>query len=114
MSYRTRPAMGVYSYSTVAPWGMAGAMGSCIDSMVIPSGSCGRGLNGCGGDCGCGGTCQGTGLGLFDSGFDFTTWGIPEWSVVGLGVYVLFSAFGDTRRGVQRVGRVGKAVRKAV
>ena len=72
------------------------------------------GLRGCAGlgGCGCGGTCGG--LGLFDSGMDFTTWGWAEWATVGMGLYTLFSFVGDTKRGVTRVRRVGKAVRKAV
>jgi hypothetical protein len=76
-----------------------------------------RGL-GCGGGCGndvrgkCSGTCAG--LGLFDSGMDFTTWGWPEWAIVGVGVYAGMSLLGDTKRGVSRAGRVSKAVRKAV
>ena len=72
------------------------------------------GLSGCAGlgGCGCGGTCGG--LGLFDSGMDFTTWSYPEWGLVAIGLYALFSFVGDTKRGVTRVRRVGKAVRKAV
>jgi hypothetical protein len=53
------------------------------------------------------------GLGLFDSGMDFTTWGWPEWALVGVGVYAGLSLLGDTKRGVQRASRVGRAVRKA-
>ena len=69
------------------------------------------GLRGCAGlGCGCG-QC---GMGLFDSGMDFTSWGWPEWATVGMGLYTLFSFVGDTKRGVTRVRRVGKAVRKAV
>jgi hypothetical protein len=45
---------------------------------------------------------------------DFTTWGYPEWGIVGIALYTLFSFVGDTKRGVTRVRRVGKAVRKAV
>jgi hypothetical protein len=63
--------------------------------------------------CACGGTCGGCGLGLFDSGMDFTTWGWPEWAIVGTGVYAALSLLGDSKRGYQRVGRVGKAVRRA-
>ena len=68
--------------------------------------SCNYGLNGCG--------CSSCGMGIFDSGMDFTTWSWPEWSVVGIGVYALLSLVGDTKRGVQRTRRVGRAVRKAV
>jgi len=80
------------------------------------------GLHGCAG-LGCTSGCKckaglgcscNKGMGLFDSGMDFTTWGPAEWAIAGIGVYTLFSLFGDTKRGVARVGRVGKAVRKAV
>ena len=73
------------------------------------------GLGGCRG-MGCGGMkgCGCAGLGLFDAGMDFTTWGWPEWGIVGVGVYAAMSLLGDTKRGVDRTRRVGKAVRKAV
>jgi hypothetical protein len=66
--------------------------------------------------CGCGGSCGATGncgLGIFDSGMDISAWGWPEWAIVGVGVYAGLSLLGDTRRGVSRVGRVGRAVKKA-
>ena len=57
---------------------------------------------------GCGGRCQGLGrtrgLGLFDS-MDFTTWGVGEWAVIGLGLFVLYSVFSTTKRGVKSAGR---------
>ena len=53
------------------------------------------------------------GLGLFDSGIDFTTWGPAEWAVVAVGAYAAFSLMGDTKRGYARTRRIGKAVRKA-
>jgi hypothetical protein len=55
--------------------------------------------------CGCAGlgcACS-SGLGLFDSGMDYTAWGAPEWTIVVIGVYTLFSIFGDTKRGVGRI-----------
>ena len=84
------------------------------DYNVQAGGHMAPGLSGCAGlgGCGCGGNCGG--LGLFDAGMDFTTWSWPEWALVGLGLYTLFSFVGDTKRGVTRVRRVGKAVRKAV
>jgi hypothetical protein len=48
------------------------------------------------------------GMGLFDS-MDFTQWGVGEWAVVVLGVYVIGSILGDAGRGKQRVR---KAIRK--
>jgi hypothetical protein len=50
----------------------------------------------------CNGTCGG--LGLFDS-MDFTSWGIAEWAVVGVGAYLVLSLAGDTRRAAVRVKR---------
>lgn len=55
------------------------------------------GLSGCAGGCGCGGRCH-RGLGLFDSGMDFTGWALGEWVVVALGAWVLFSTVTTTRR----------------
>lgn len=64
------------------------------------------------GGCHCGGTCGHckAGLGLFDS-MDFTTWGVGEWATVALGVYLLSSMFGDTRRVARSVSK-GRARRK--
>ena len=60
--------------------------------------------------CGCAGlgcSCsQSGGLGLFDSGMDFSAWGIPEWSIVAVGAYALLSLVGDTKRGARRVKAV--------
>lgn len=73
---------------------------------------------GCGGSsCSCGGTCSGAaghdhaGLGLFDS-MDWTTWGVGEWTAIGIGAYVLLSVIGDTRRGVARTKSAGQAFRR--
>jgi len=51
---------------------------------------------GCAGLC-CGGGC---GLGLFDSGLDYTQWGIPEYATILGGAYLLFSVFFTTKRGI--------------
>jgi hypothetical protein len=69
-----------------------------------------KGLSGCG--CGCNGAagrCGGDdhkhGLGLFESGFDYTNWGIAEWVAVAGGGYLLLSLVGDVftaKRGVER------------
>ena len=63
------------------------------------------GMGACCDSCAHGGTCSG-GLGLFDSGMDFTTWGWQEWLVVGLGGYVATSVLFGTRRTIER-GRSG-------
>lgn len=61
------------------------------------------GLSGCAGlgGCGCGGTCGG--LGLFETGTDFTGWGWQEWALVGVGSYMLLSTLFTTQRAVSRV-----------
>jgi hypothetical protein len=51
---------------------------------------------GCAGLC-CGGNC---GLGLFDSGLDYTQWGIGEYAAILGGAYLLFSVFFTTKQGV--------------
>lgn len=74
------------------------------------------GMGACCADCAgkpAGSVCGSKGLGLFDSGMDFTTWGWPEWGIVAAGVYAGLSLLGDTKRGAARVRRVGKAVKKA-
>jgi hypothetical protein len=69
------------------------------------------------GDCGCGcngqGSCkpQNSGLGFFDSGIDYETWGLVEWGAIAAGAYLVMSLIGDTRRGVQRVRRVHKVAK---
>lgn len=72
------------------------------------------GLSGCRGmgACGCGGKCGG--LGLFDSGTDFTGWGLPEWGLVALGGYMIFSTLFTTRRAAARVGEGVRRTRKRI
>jgi hypothetical protein len=70
------------------------------DSVAMPPWVIGgdRGM-GCAGECGCKGTCNGLGrmgMGLFDS-TDFSTWGIGEYAAIGLGLYLLYSLFSDTK-----------------
>jgi hypothetical protein len=68
----------------------------------------GLGCAACGGKCG--------GMGLFDSGMDFSGWGLVEWSIVALGAYVVVSIANDTRRGVSAAaagaGRARKKIRR--
>jgi hypothetical protein len=53
-------------------------------------------------DRGCAQRCGG--LGLFDS-MDFTTWSWPEWGVVGLLGFALYSMVSTTKRGAKRIQR---------
>ena len=65
------------------------------------------GMAGCGCD-------KYSGLGLFDSGMDFTAWGWQEWFAVGIGGYVLTSMLFTTRRAGRQISEgVGKRVRGA-
>jgi ribose/xylose/arabinose/galactoside ABC-type transport system permease subunit len=59
--------------------------------------------------CMCGGKC---GLGLFDSGLDFTGWGIPEIVIVALGGYMLLSTVFTTSRAVKKVKAIPGERRK--
>lgn len=62
---------------------------------ATPAGQAGiRGL-GCGGNCGCK-DCKG--FGYFDTGLDYTGWGVAEWATVAFGVYVVFSTVSTTAR----------------
>ena len=72
------------------------------------------GMGACCDSCAHGGTCSGKGMGLFDSGMDFTTWGLPEWSIVGLGAYMVFSTLFTTKRAAQGVARIPGGVRKGI
>jgi len=64
---------------------------------------------GCCASCASGGACSGHGMGLFDSGTDISGWGMPEWGLLGLGAFALYSMLSATRRGA---GRVRRAVRR--
>jgi hypothetical protein len=65
------------------------------------------GMSGCG--CGCGGKC---GMGLFESGVDWTQWSAAEWSIVGLGAYVLFSTIFTTTRAARGIASIPSDLRK--
>jgi hypothetical protein len=66
-----------------------------------------RGMGACCSSCAHGGECDShKGLGLFDSGMDFTTWGLPEWGIVALGGYMLFSTVFTTKRAVGAARRI--------
>jgi hypothetical protein len=67
-----------------------------LPALSADTGGCGgRGL-GC---ADCGGKCGG-GLGLFESGLDYSAWGWQEYAAVALGMYVLSSVVFTTSRGV--------------
>lgn len=53
-----------------------------------------KGLAGC--------PCSG-GLGLFETGLDFSGWGVPEYVIVAAGAYVLLSTVFTTQRATRRV-----------
>ena len=57
--------------------------------------------------CACGG-----GMGLFDSGLDPSGWGAPEFGIVALGAYMLFSTLATTRRAAWRVKSVASGAYK--
>lgn len=71
---------------------LAPANSTPMPAPILPKG---RGMAGCG--CGCGGDCggHGAGLGLFEAGLDWSQWGIAEWTLVGLGSYLVLSIVGD-------------------
>lgn len=74
------------------------------------------GIRGLGCVCGCG-HCN-DGFGYFDSGMDYTQWGVPEWATVALGAYalisVLFTTSRVTRATVEGVRRTRKRIGKRI
>ena len=71
-----------------------------------------RGMAGaCCDSCAHGGSCK-SGMGLFDSGMDFTQWTWQEWLVVGLGGYMLTSMVFGTKRAVRGARRGVKRARR--
>lgn len=60
--------------------------------------------------CGCAGLkgCPCGGLGLFDSGLDFSGWGMPEFAIAGLGAYMVLSTVFTTKRAARRVSTAVK------
>ncbi len=81
----------------------------CAGNLATQLGG-GLGCPGCGGSCGKGIL----GLGLFDSGVDFTQWGIGEFAVLGVGAYLVLSLAGDTRRAATGVKRTLRRRRRAI
>ena len=68
-------------------------------------------MGACCSGCAGGGKCSG--LGLFESGFDFTAWTWQEWLVVGIGGYALTSMFFGTKRAVKQAPRAIRRRTKA-
>ncbi len=62
---------------------------------------------------GCPGVCGGRGVGLFDEGFDPSTWGVGEWAVVAGGLYLAFAVFFTTKRGTQAVVKTVRRRRRS-
>ena len=117
MAYLTQRGIG--AYDPVGDWRweyypppydfLAPADSHAVPAPILFPASAGRTAGRGIGGCGCGGSCGGCGghshgIGLFDS-TDFATWGVAEWSVIAGGVYLLFSLWGDTKRGASRVSR---------
>lgn len=96
----------MYMNRTICPIGLTG----------MPLAQFQGGLR-CGpGGCKCGGKCAGlgrhhAGMGLFDTA-DFTTWGWGEWATIGVGVYLVMSLAGDTKRAVKTTHRTSKRIRR--
>lgn len=70
------------------------------------------------GGCACAGACGGSGacgdhsgLGLFESGFDVSQWGVGEWVAAAAISYLAVSIVGDLGRGAQRVQRTYRRAR---
>jgi hypothetical protein len=77
-----------------------------LPGTTVGCGGAGLGCADCGGKCG-------GGLGLFESGLDYSAWGWQEYAAVALGVYVLSSVFFATSRGVKYAAGSGERRRRA-
>lgn len=62
---------------------------------LAPRSSCGLGCADCGGKCG--------GLGVFDGGLDWNTWGVTEWGAIFFAAYAVGSMIFTGRRGARAV-----------
>ena len=83
--------------------------GTSMVQFVKPNTGLGCACKGGGMGCACN-----KGMGLFDSGTDFTGWGLPEWGLVALGGYMIFSTLFTTRRAAARVGEGVRRTRKRI
>ena len=107
MSYRRKPALGNYlvgqGHAHYGP-------GTSLTLLTRPVFAApGLGCASCAGDCS---SCSRKGMGLFETGFSPSDWGIGEWSVIGIGAYMLFSTLFTTGRAVKAVGRIPGERRK--
>jgi hypothetical protein len=100
-------------YNFLAPPATSAKPGTLAPEDVLQPMGTGMGCNGlgcttCGGTCGVGQTSSGLfGTGLFQSA-DPTTWGIGEWSVIGIGGFLAISAVNTSQtaaRGVRKAYR---------
>lgn len=87
------------------------------NSAAMPAPVIGRGVSGlgCGGKCGgscCGGGDHAHGMGLFESGLDYTQWGVAEWGAVIVGGYLVMSLVGDAFSTKRAVGQYTAKRRK--
>jgi len=110
------PAPGQAPYagtSLIEHWGGAHGVGAYVPTQnyfLTPAGQ--AGIRGLGCPCaGLGCDCNG-GLGLFDSGFDFTQWGAGEWAMVVIGAYVLFSTVWTTGKAASYAKHIPSERRK--
>jgi hypothetical protein len=117
MAYMRQRGLSAYDHSGDWTWEfypppydfLAPADSAAIPAPILLNPGSRGGLSG---GCGCGGSCGGCGgshshgMGLFDTGLDLTGWGMPEYAIVGIGLYALFKIIGDTKR-------VSGAVRKS-
>ena len=116
MAYLRQRGIGAYSHSGDWTWEYYPPPYDFLapaDSVAMPAPV----VNGLGG-CHCGGTCGGCGghshgMGLFDSGLDYSGWGLAEFAVVGAGVYLGVSLISDLFSAGRTVGRVRRAYRAA-
>jgi hypothetical protein len=89
MSYR----LGIGNYVPSIP--CATAKSGLPPALLLP-GLTGLGCPSCNGTCG---QHKGLlGLGIFDTGLDWTGWGIAEYVTIGLGLWALSSMFGSAKR----------------
>ena len=56
--------------------------------------------------------CQGQGVGVFDSGFDLSGWGVTEWLIIAAGLYVAKSVFSQAKRNVSSVRKYRRRAQK--
>jgi hypothetical protein len=103
------PATGLGAYKGLGDCGCGGACGTCVGQVQGDAICKSPGMGAYGTVRSMYGTGYGldAGLGLFDS-MDFTTWGVPEWGLIILGGYFLFSGIFTGATGVRRIKKGAK------